>query len=227
LANPLKRVQVQCYTLGLVRGKEAGVMGEKGLQPEKIKARLREAEVRLSQGQTIEQICRKFGITEQTYNSWQKEYGRVRKDRAERSWNLGMYRKQIAIGAVLIVVVIIAAVITVRRTTSGPRPPDWVLDEQVQKIDIKSLDVAKERLGDWQGKYAADASGRFKSPKTGEYTMVDVMTCSACGQPIPVPQIPDELRGQAPNPTAMRKMRLEYKCPRCGKNPWGLLVGPR
>ena len=45
---------------------------------------LREAEVLLAQGKTIAQVCRKVGITDQTYYRWRKEYGGIRTDQAKR-----------------------------------------------------------------------------------------------------------------------------------------------
>ena len=42
-------------------------MSKKRLGPEQIIAKLREAEVGLSQGQTVGQVCRKLGVTDQTY----------------------------------------------------------------------------------------------------------------------------------------------------------------
>ena len=47
---------------------------------EQIIPKLREAEVLLAQGVTVGQVCRKLGITEQTYYRWQKEYGSLRVD---------------------------------------------------------------------------------------------------------------------------------------------------
>ena len=43
--------------------------------PEQIITKLREAEVYLSQGQTIAQACRKIEISDQTYYRWRREYG--------------------------------------------------------------------------------------------------------------------------------------------------------
>jgi transposase-like protein len=43
--------------------------------PEQIIMKLREAEVFLSQGQTIAQACKAIEISEQTYYRWRKEYG--------------------------------------------------------------------------------------------------------------------------------------------------------
>ena len=51
---------------------------------EQILAKLREAEVALSKGQPIAQVCRSVGITEQTYYRWRNEYGGLKVDQAER-----------------------------------------------------------------------------------------------------------------------------------------------
>ena len=51
---------------------------------EQIIQHLREAEVLLSQEKTIAQVCKKMGITDQTYYRWRKEYGGVRTDQAKR-----------------------------------------------------------------------------------------------------------------------------------------------
>jgi len=50
-------------------------MGRKRFTAEQIIGLLREADVRLSQGRNVGQICREMGITEQTYYRWRKEYG--------------------------------------------------------------------------------------------------------------------------------------------------------
>ena len=59
-------------------------MGRKRHGPEQILATLREAEVELSKGKTTGGVCRKLGITEQTYYRWRKEYGGLRLDQAKR-----------------------------------------------------------------------------------------------------------------------------------------------
>jgi len=45
---------------------------------------LREAEVLQAKGSTIPQICKKIGVTEQTYYRWRKEYGSLSVDQAKR-----------------------------------------------------------------------------------------------------------------------------------------------
>ena len=45
---------------------------------------LREAEVALSQGQTVGQVCRVQGVSEQSYYRWRREYGGLKIDQAKR-----------------------------------------------------------------------------------------------------------------------------------------------
>ena len=59
-------------------------MARKRFTPEQIIGMLREAEVRLSQGEKINGICRSLGITEQTYYRWRKEYGGMKVSQARR-----------------------------------------------------------------------------------------------------------------------------------------------
>lgn len=59
-------------------------MPRKSHTTEQIIGKLREAEVLLSQGKTVGEICRSFSISEQTYYRWRKEYGGLRTDQARR-----------------------------------------------------------------------------------------------------------------------------------------------
>ena len=59
-------------------------MPRKGFTPEQIINRLRTAEVELSQGKTVAQVCKKLGVTEQTYYRWRKEYGGMRTEQVKR-----------------------------------------------------------------------------------------------------------------------------------------------
>jgi transposase-like protein len=54
------------------------------LQPEQIINLLREAEVALSGGQTVGQICRSLGISEQSYYRWRSEYGGMKLEQVKR-----------------------------------------------------------------------------------------------------------------------------------------------
>ncbi len=51
---------------------------------EQIIGKLREAEVLLSQGETVAQVSRSLGVTEQTYYRWRKEYGGLKLNQAKR-----------------------------------------------------------------------------------------------------------------------------------------------
>ena len=59
-------------------------MGRKRFRAEQIINMLREAEVLLNQDSTVGEVCRKLGISEQTYYRWRKDYGGMRVDQARR-----------------------------------------------------------------------------------------------------------------------------------------------
>jgi len=69
-------------------------------KPEQIIGKLREAEVLISQGQTVAQVCRVIGVFEQSYYRWRKEYGGLRTDQAKRLKDLekenGRLRKAVS-----------------------------------------------------------------------------------------------------------------------------------
>jgi putative transposase len=59
-------------------------MVRKGYTPEQIINKLREAEILLSQGNTVGSVCKKIGVSDYTYYRWRKEYGGMRVDQAKR-----------------------------------------------------------------------------------------------------------------------------------------------
>jgi len=59
-------------------------MPRKRFTVEQIINHLREAEVLLSQGQRVGDVCRRFGIAEQTFYRWRREYGGLKLDQAKR-----------------------------------------------------------------------------------------------------------------------------------------------
>jgi putative transposase len=48
--------------------------------PEEIVVKLRQAQLELGKGSTVDQVSRKLGITEQTYYRWKREYGGMEVD---------------------------------------------------------------------------------------------------------------------------------------------------
>jgi len=52
-------------------------MKRKNRRPEQIVALLREAQAKLAEGQTVEEVCRQIGISEATYYNWRKQYGQM------------------------------------------------------------------------------------------------------------------------------------------------------
>ena len=59
-------------------------MPTKRYSTEQIVSKLRQAEVELSRGLRVPLVCKKLGISEQTYDRWRKEYGGLRLDQAKR-----------------------------------------------------------------------------------------------------------------------------------------------
>ncbi len=59
-------------------------MSTKTYTVEQSIAKLREAEVALSRGQTVQEICRALGIHDTTYYRWRQLYGGLKLDQAKR-----------------------------------------------------------------------------------------------------------------------------------------------
>ena len=63
-------------------------MPRKRFLAEEIISKLREAEVQLARGETVAQVCKQLGVTEQTFYRWRREYGGLRIDQVRRLKNL-------------------------------------------------------------------------------------------------------------------------------------------
>jgi transposase-like protein len=59
-------------------------MARKRYSAEQIIRKLREAEVELAKGKTVGAVCKRLGVTANTYYRWRKEYGGLRVDQAKR-----------------------------------------------------------------------------------------------------------------------------------------------
>ncbi len=59
-------------------------MPRKRFTAEQIISKLREAEIRLGQGETLPDVCRTLTISEQTFYRWRKEFGGMKLSQAQR-----------------------------------------------------------------------------------------------------------------------------------------------
>ena len=59
-------------------------MPKKRYNAEDIIHKLREADVLLSQGMNVSQVCKRIGVADQTYYLWRKVYGGMKVDQAKR-----------------------------------------------------------------------------------------------------------------------------------------------
>ena len=59
-------------------------MKRKRHTPEQIVGHLRDAELMESEGKSVAQICKKLGVSEQTYHRWRRAYGSSSTDQVRR-----------------------------------------------------------------------------------------------------------------------------------------------
>ena len=128
---------------------------------------------------------------------------------------------------IAIAVIVGAIVFTVRRVGRGTaRAPERIAGEQIEKIDHKTGELFTKTRAEWDEVRRDDFRSAWKNPETGEYTVVNVLTCPHCGEKIPQrPVTVEEVNDPASaEPAALRAANLLYMCPKCGKCPY--LMGP-
>lgn len=59
-------------------------MKKKKHTPEQIINKLREADVELAKGTTVEQVCKQIEVSEQTYYRWRNQFGGMKADDMKR-----------------------------------------------------------------------------------------------------------------------------------------------
>ena len=52
--------------------------------PEQVVKKLREADVAIASGSTVEQVCRQLQISDATYYNWRKQYGQMKLDQVKQ-----------------------------------------------------------------------------------------------------------------------------------------------
>jgi len=126
--------------------------------------------------------------------------------------------KKVAVAVACLVIVVGVGTYLVRKFT-GHRPPGWVLDQPLEKIDSETLELITLTHRQWQKLGTKD--GKYKNPKTGRYTMVTPMICASCGEKIPEPPYPTpaerEKLGMDEMLDRIEQLERSYKCPKCGK----------
>ena len=120
---------------------------------------------------------------------------------------------RIAVIVVLLAFIIAAGVFLVKRAEiGGPKSPQWLLDRPVERIDSESLELITKTRGEWDRLGAKN--WKYKNPDSGEYTMVLPIVCAACGEKIPMLDLPSaDMDAQN---AQMRELMDEYECPKCG-----------
>ncbi len=74
-----------CYeSLTAQSGQEGLSMKRKRHTPEQIIAKLRQAETERANGAPVAQVCKKLGVSEQTYQRWRQSYSGMQPDKLKR-----------------------------------------------------------------------------------------------------------------------------------------------
>jgi len=114
----------------------------------------------------------------------------------------------------LIAVIVLAVTSTVMRMRK-PGIPDVVKGRVIEKFDAKTGKPIKRTFGEWL-KLQKGKLPIWKNPETGEYTVVNPITCIHCKEKIPGPLLTDDILKKGPE--AIEAVRRAYVCPKCGKN---------
>ena len=59
-------------------------MGTKRYSTEQIIVKLRQAEIEMGRGMKVPEVCRKLGISEQTFYRWRRRYGGLERSEVRR-----------------------------------------------------------------------------------------------------------------------------------------------
>jgi len=59
-------------------------MKRKYRKPEQIVRFLRQAEAKLAEGRSVDEMCRQLGISDSTFYYWRKQYGKMELDQVKR-----------------------------------------------------------------------------------------------------------------------------------------------
>lgn len=70
-------------------------MKRKRRSPEQIIALLRDAEADLAAGLSVDQVCKKIGVSQQTYFRWKSQYGGAKGNAMKRLKQLEAENKQL------------------------------------------------------------------------------------------------------------------------------------
>ena len=89
-------------------------MPRKRYTAEQIITKLRQAEVEISRGQPVAEVCRKLSTSEQTYYRWRKEYGGLRINHLKRLKTLELENRRLRT-----VVADQALALVIQRETAG------------------------------------------------------------------------------------------------------------
>ena len=116
-------------------------MPQKKHKPEEIVAKLRQVDVLVSQGQSVAEAVRSFGVTQFTYYRWRKEFGGLKTDQVKRLKELESEASS--------------------ATGSSEMPSNERLRKAVSDLTLEKLILRGERMRATGSSASGSASGNF------------------------------------------------------------------
>ena len=157
----------------------------------------------------VAELAKRRGITPKQYYEWRDIVVEAGKKAFAPREKLAIPKQAVAVGIVLLALIIGAAGWSYSRMRRGPARRGR--GSRVRRIDTKTMRTFTFSEEEWQEEEGENHTWRH--PSTGEYTIVDIMTCPQCGAKIPSPLLTKAIveQGEA----AIAKVKARHKCPKC------------
>ena len=94
------------------------------------------------------------------------------------------------------------------------RPPKWVLEREIQVIDVESLEIFEVTIGEYEYKFTIDIETSYIVKPDGRTVAVPVKCQSGGGWTVPVAETTDHCDDY--DWDLYDELYWDYKCPRCG-----------
>ena len=141
-----------------------------------------------------------------------------------------MGAKRIAAIVALLAIIVLAGYWMSRKLGGRDEPPEWYLGQARELVDTETGELISQPVEKWQSGRQLD--GKFKNPKTGDYTMVKPIVCASCGAKIAPPDYPSRPASEPSTRTRTDARRdpvqdayeaevdqiwHNHMCPKCGE----------
>jgi len=138
-------------------------MAKKRYTMEQIIAKLRAAEIELGKGQKTPDVCRKLGISEQTYYRWKREYGGLQVEQIKRLKQLereNVRLKKVVADQALAGLLLERGAPEYLRSDNGPEMTSALIRKLLESVEVQTLFI--EPGSPWENGYVESFNGRLR-----------------------------------------------------------------